>query len=153
MSERNRIHQLSQLVELREREADRLAAEMASKVTVRDRYRASVAKLDELFFSSGPTGAQMTPGGQQTLSPLLSLNCGGYKQTVMQIAAAHRVDLSLHESEVALAQRLALEAARRREALGQVLDRQRRQVAQARKVREQKRHDDLAIQVWSRGRR
>lgn len=153
MSERNRIQQLSQLVELREREADQLAAETASKLAVRDRYRASLARLEDLYVSSGPTGAQMTAGAKPTLSPLLSLNCGGYKQTVMKMAAAHRVDLSLHESELALTQRRALEAARRKEALGQVLDRQRRLAALTRKRREQKRHDDLAIQVWSRGQR
>lgn len=153
MSERRRIYQLSQLVGLREREADRLAAEMANKVAVRDRYRANLARLEELYVSSGPSGAQMSPGAQPTLSPLLSLNCGGYKQTVMKMAAAHRVDLSLHESELALTQRRALEAARRHEALDQLLDRQRRSAARARNVREQKRIDDLASQVWARGRR
>lgn len=151
MSIPRRLEQLGQLVELREREVERLSAEMADKRATQQRYLNNLARLEELCQSSGASGKQCHPGQQSgLLSPALSLNVGGYKQVVMNMAAAHRVDLSLHEAEMLNTQRLMTAAARRHEALDQVLTRQKTKLQRLRAVREQKRQDDLASQMWLR---
>lgn len=103
------LNGLRRLVELRKHEAERLAADVSSKRAVRDRYAASLARLEELYHSSGPSGAQPGPVGKG-LCPALSLNCGGYKQVVMQMVATHRADLAVHQAEVATAERRAVDA-------------------------------------------
>lgn len=153
MSERRRLERLGQLVDLREREVERLSAEMAGKRAVRQRYLDNLERLEQLCTSSGPSGTQSPAGQPQALSPTLSLNVGGYKQAVMKMAQAHRLDLSLHEAEMLTTQRLMTTAARRHEALDQVLVRQRRGLQRSQNTREQKRQDDLASQVWLRGRK
>lgn len=153
MSAVRRIDRLGLLVQLRQREVERLSAEMADKRATQQRYLNNLARLDELCLGSGASGMQRHPDRQsQLLSPALSLNVGGYKQAVMNMAAAHRLDLSLHEMEMQNTQRLMTEAARRHEALDQVLARQRAKLQRHRAMREQKRQDDLAVQVWLRGR-
>jgi len=153
-----RIKSLGQLVDLRERELDRLGADMASRRATRERYIGNLARLEKLCQSSGASGAP-TPGARgkanerAPFSPHVSLNCGSYKQAVMKMADAHRVDLSLHEADMAVAKRVLLEAARRHEALDQELTRQREGVRKSQNAREQKRQDDLALQVWRRGRK
>lgn len=146
------LKQLGQLVDLREREVDRLSADMADKQVVRRRYLGNLARLEQLCNGSGPSGAQHS-GQAATLSPALSLNCGGYKQAVMKLADVHRVDLSLHESDMVTTQRLMVQAVRRHEALDMVFERQRESVRRSQSVREQKGQDDLAAQVWLRGRK
>lgn len=154
MSAPRRIKQLGRLVQLREREVERLSAEMADKRVVRQRYLDNLARLEELCVSSGASGTQRPSGQpQHTLSPALSLNVSGYKQAVMKMAAAHRVDLSLHESEMLNTQRLVMAAARKHEALDQILDRRRAGLRRRREVGQQKRQDDIAAQVWLRGRK
>ncbi|NLG76942.1 MAG: flagellar export protein FliJ [Xanthomonadaceae bacterium] len=151
MSASRRIQRLGQLVALRERDVERLGAEMAEKRATQQRYLNNLARLDELCLSSGASGMALDPGQpQKLLSPALSLNVGGYKQAVMNMAAAHRVDLSLHEAEMLNTQRLMTAAARRHEALDQALTRRRAILQRHRAVREQKRQDDLAAQVWLR---
>jgi flagellar export protein FliJ len=83
-------------------------------------------------------------------SPVLAMNRAGYKQAMLRMAATHRLDLSLHESELALSQRELAEAARRHEALDRVLQREHSNVRQVTKVKEQKHQDELASQVWWR---
>lgn len=163
MSGERQLKQLGQLVDLREREVDRLSADMADKQAVRQRFLGNLARLEQLCNSSGPSGAQenaqnndQSNGASRndhtaTLSPALSLNCGGYKQAVMKLADSHRVDLSLHESAMANTQRLMVAAVRRHEALDQVLERQRAGMRRFQNVREQKRQDDVASQMWLRG--
>ena len=133
---------LEQLVDLREREVDRLTADMAAKTALRDRYRSNVERLERLYQSVGATGVW---------SPALSLNCAQYKQSVMQLADAHREDLTLHEADMAVAQRVLTTAARKHEALNQVLEKSRTQERHERNVHEQKRQDELATQAWFRG--
>lgn len=152
MSGNKQLKRLEQLVDLREREVDRLSADMANKQATRQRFLGNLARLEQLCVSSGASGAQAA-GERGVLSPALSLNCGGYKQAVMKMADAHRVDLSLHEAEMSLTQRLVTEAARRHGALDQVYERERAGVRRHQSVREQKRQDDLASQVWLRGRK
>jgi flagellar export protein FliJ len=149
---KRKITQLGQLVDLREREVDRLSADLAQQRTMQQRYLENLARLARLQESSGATGAQLHPASSQALSPALSLNCGGYKQVVMKMAAAHRVDMSLHEADMAQTQRRVTEAARRHEALDQVLTRQRSKFQRIQSVREQKHVDDVASQQWVRRR-
>lgn len=141
------MQSLRRLVDLREREVDRLAADMAAKTRVRERYRSNLDRLDQLCRSAGASGAAAQ------LAPALSLNCGIYKQSVMQLAEEHRQDLALHEADMAVAQGVLAEAARRHAVLGQVLERQQNELRQAQVAFEQKRQDELATQVWFRERR
>jgi len=184
-----RLKQLSQLNELRERDVERLGAELAGKTATRERYLRNLARLEQLCIGSGASGAQFPsgpapagsalvpsgsapsastlsgsalsgstlsasalPGSARALSPALSLNCGGYKQGVMQLAQAHRQELALHESDLAHTRRRVIDAARRQQGLGQVLERERRALQRADTLRDQKRVDELASQVWLRGR-
>jgi|HigsolmetaAR202D_1030399.scaffolds.fasta_scaffold00009_49 flagellar export protein FliJ len=154
MSSPRRLRQLGQLVELREREVDRLGAELADKRAVRERYLANLARLEELCVSTGASGAQQAAGESgQSFSPALSLNIGSYKQTVMRMADAHRVDLSLHELEMQNTQTLVAAAARKHAALDQTLARMRARFDRHREARQQKRLDEIAAQVWLRGRK
>ena len=132
---------LEHLVDLREREVDRLTADMAAKTALCERYRNNVERLEKLYQSVGPSGA---------LSPALSLNCAQYKQSVMQLADAHREDLTLHQADMAVAQQVLTAAARKHEALNQVLERSRTQERHERSVHEQKRQDEVATQAWLR---
>lgn len=138
------LHSLNRLVDLRGREVDRLQAEMAAKEAVRRRFHGNLDRLAELCAGSGASGA---------LSPTLALNCGGYKQSVLELAASHRESLALHEADMAVTQRALLAASQRREVLGQVLEQHQERGRQAQQVREQKRQDELATQVWVRGRK
>ena len=101
------IHSLSRLVDVREREIDRMQAELAAKEAVRVRYQGNLQRMEGLCAGSGPSGA---------LPAALSINCANFKQQVMQMADAQR------------------------------------QVQRAEACVERKREDDLASQVWIRGR-
>lgn len=140
MSERQRLRSLGRLVDLQSREVDRLSADVAEKRATRERYLRNLSRLQNLCDSHGPTGG----------SPVLALNRAGYKQAMLKMVATHRVDLSLHESQLALSQRELIDAARRHEALDQVLQREHANVRQVTQVREQKQQDELASQVWWR---
>lgn len=143
MSKQTTLDSLGRLIDLRERDVERLTTEFAAKQAVRERYLGNLARLDALRDGSGASGAR---------SPVLSLNCAAYKQSVMQVAEAHRADLQLHEADMAVAQQALQAAARRREVLGQVQERHRRDVQRQQQAGEQKRQDELASQLWWRGR-
>lgn len=138
------LHSLNRLIDLREREVDCLQADVAAKETLRRRYRGNIDRLEELCGGSGASG---------TLAPVLALNCGAFKQAVLQLAASHRESLALHEADMAVMQGALAAASRRHESLGQVLARQREQNRLAEQLREQKGQDELAGQVWARGSR
>jgi flagellar export protein FliJ len=152
MNARRRLDNLRRLAGLREREVDRLSAEVADKQATRERYLGNLARLDQLCNDSGASGAQ-SGSDPSSLSPALSLNCAEFKQAVMQMADSHRVDLSLHESQMQLTQDLMVSAVRRRESLGQILDRQVDIVRRSQNALEQKNQDNLAAQVWLRGKK
>jgi flagellar export protein FliJ len=137
------IHSLSRLVDVREREVDRLQSELAAKEAVRVRYQGNLERMAALCAESGPSGA---------LPAALRVNCANFKQQVLQMADVHRQDLALHEADMAVSQRALAAAAVKNEVLGEVLARQRRQVQRAEACVERKREDDLASQVWIRGR-
>lgn len=137
------LHSLNRLVDVREREVDRLQAAMADQEATRQRYRNNLERLEELSAGSGVRGSW---------SPLLAANSGAYKQNVLLLAAAHRESLAAHEADMAVT-RVALQAAaRRHEVLAQVRDRQLESDRRALQRREQKGQDELAAQVWLRGR-
>lgn len=141
MNARRNLHSLGRLIELREREVERLTAEVAAKQALRERYLGNLRRLEQLCAGTGASGAP---------SPALALNCAAYKQSVMQLADAHRGDLALHEADMALSSRALAEAARRREVLAQVHDGQQRALLRLQEAGEQKRQDEIAAQVWLR---
>jgi flagellar export protein FliJ len=140
MKANQRLRSLGRLVELQSREVDRLNADVAEKRTTRERYLRNLSRLEQLCADSTPADG----------SPVLAANSAGYKQVMLRMAASHRVDLSLHESQLALSQRELINAARRQEALGQALQREHANVRHVTRVREQKQQDELASQVWWR---
>lgn len=143
MSVNNTIDSLGTLVHLRSIEVDRLQAEMSAQRATSARYRANLARLEGLAQGSGPSGA---------LPLALALNCGQYKQAVMQMADTHRTDLSLHEANMAVSQRALTSAWSRRELLDQVLEQKKDAAGLAQQRVDRKRQDDLATQAWMAGR-
>lgn len=141
MSKPRNIESLGRLVQLREREVEQLTAELAAKQAVKERYLGNLRRLEQLRDSTGASGAP---------SPALALNCAAYKQTVMQLVAAHRDDLALHEADMALSSQALANAALRCEVLVQVRDGQQRALLREQAVGEQKRQDEIAAQVWLR---
>jgi flagellar export protein FliJ len=139
---RTTIRSLSTLVDMRSNEVDKLQTEMAAKENVRERYRKTLDKLTSLYESSGPSGR---------LPMALALNCGDYKQGVMAMAEHQRVNLHMHEADMAVSQRALTAAYVKREVLGQVLERHQDAAATAQRAQERKRHDELATQLWYRG--
>jgi flagellar export protein FliJ len=136
------IRNLTTLVALRDTELERLESAMAEKASLRDRYQKNLERLTSLYTSSGPSG---------NLPLALASNCGDYKQAVMQMAEHHRMDLSMHEADMAVAQQALNLARLKREALGKVLSKQQKAVLQQQSAQERKRHDELATQLWMRG--
>lgn len=136
------IRSLSTLVDMRSNEVDRLQSEMAAKESVRDRYQKTLDKLTDLYQSSGPSGK---------LPMALAMNCGDYKQGVMAMADSQRLNLHMHEADMAVSQRALTAAYVKREVLGQVLERHQDAAATAQRAQERKRHDELATQLWYRG--
>ncbi|WP_426338374.1 flagellar export protein FliJ [Pseudoduganella sp. S-14] len=136
------IRSLSTLVDLRSNEVDKLQSEMAAKESVRERYQKTLDKLTSLYETSGPSGR---------LPMALALNCGDYKQGVMAMADSQRVNLHMHEADMAVSQRALTAAFVKREVLGQVLERHQDAAATAQRAQERKRHDELATQLWFRG--
>jgi flagellar export protein FliJ len=136
------IRSLSTLVDMRSNEVDRLQSEMAVKESVRERYKKTLDKLTDLYQSSGPSGR---------LPMALAMNCGDYKQGVMAMADSQRLNLHMHEADMAVSQRALAAAYVKREVLGQVLERHQDAAATAQRAQERKRHDELATQLWYRG--
>jgi flagellar export protein FliJ len=138
------IRNLTSLVQLRSTEVERLETEVAAKAALCARFQHSVERLTGLYAASGSSGA---------LPLALSMNCGDYKQSVLQLVATHRIDLSLHEADLAHTRRALHAAWAKREALGKVLV--NTQVAQQaeRQQRGQRQQDEAATQLWLRGRK
>lgn len=152
MSRDRHLRSLARLSLLRERQVDHLSADMTGRRAVQSRYIGNIERLEALCRTTGASGAsarEPTPA----LSPALSSNCADYKQAVMKITDAHRLDLSLHEADMDLARRTLATAVRRHEALEQVLERARAGLCQVQRRREQRLQDETAIQTWTRGRK
>lgn len=140
---KNMINSLGTLVQLRGIEVDRLQADLASQEATKARYTRNLERLNALAEGSGASGA---------LPPALALNCGAYKQNVMAMADAHKVDLQLHEANMAVAQRKLTDAWTRRELLGKVLEQHQGAYARDLERATKKREDDIATQSWMAGR-
>ena len=141
MSQQN-IRNLTTLVALRNTEVERLQTEMAEKASVRERYQKNLERLTSLYTNSGPSGA---------LHPALAGNCGDYKQAVMAMADSHRLDLHMHEADMAVSQQALNAAWAKREVLGKVLNKQQKLFVREQNVKERRQHDELATQLWLRG--
>ncbi len=136
------IRNLTTLVALRNTEVERLQTEMAEKASLRDRYQKNLDRLTGLYTNSGASG---------NLPLALAGNCGDYKQAVMQMVDNHRVDLTLHEADMAVSQQALNAAWVKREVLGKVLSKQQKVVLRQQNAQERKQHDELATQAWFRG--
>lgn len=143
MNSQNMKQSLSQLMALRERELEQHQAQLATKQQLRDRYAATVQRLEQLNTQIGPTGAAV---------PSLAHNNADYKQAVMQWAEQQRQDLALHEADMAVQRQAMLAVARKQEAYAQLLARAEVRARSEQMRREQKFTDDVAGQVWQRGR-
>lgn len=142
MTNEHTIRNLTDLVRLRSTELERLQGDMASQTALRERYKANLARLSGLCEASGASGA---------LPLALSVNCGNYKQAVLEMVATHRTDLHLHEANMAVAQQAINQAWAKREVLDQVLTQKQKDVAVEQQRRDSKRQDELATQLWLRG--
>lgn len=142
MTTSHTIRNLTTLVSLRNTEVERLQGEMAAQTQVKERYQKNLERLTGLYTGSGASGA---------LPLALSVNCGNYKQAVMEMVDTHRVDLHLHEANMALSQRALNAAWARREVLDQVLTQKQKDADGASQRLDSKRQDELATQVWMRG--
>jgi flagellar export protein FliJ len=143
-----RLRNIERLLELRKRQLEALAADMASRRALQARFRGNIERLEALCRTSGPSG-----GGYPTeaaLSTPLSLNCAGYKQSVMKMVDAHRIDLELHEADTAVAHRELASAKRREEALSQLIEKARSRAQRVQAGRQRKVQDEVSIQMWDR---
>jgi flagellar export protein FliJ len=147
MTMKNTIDSLGTLVRLRSTEVERLQADLAKQEATRTRYRTSVERLTDLAVGSGPSGHS---GG--ALSPVLAANIGNYKQAVFALADTQRIDLHLHEANMAVSQRNLAQAWTRRELLDKVLTQHETAFAREQDRAQRKREDDIATQSWLAGR-
>ncbi len=132
---------LGHLVTAREREQERLGAELSRQQSVRERMQRSVDRLHALCEAAGPSGSQPF---------LLAANCAAFKQSVMGLAQEQQRSLERHSAEVEVA-RAALHAAfRKREGVAQVLHKRESEWRLAGEVRARKQLDDVALTVWRR---
>lgn len=141
MSDRLLIQNLTSLVALRNTQLEKLQAAQAEKVATAERYRKNLERLHSLATNSGASGS---------LPLALAANCGNYKQAVLAMADSHRLDLTMHEADMAVSQRALNQAYVKCEVLGQVLEKNEKALASKGAVQERKVHDDLATQVWLR---
>lgn len=137
-----KIRNLTTLVALRNTEVERLQTEMAEKANMRERYQKNLERLTSLYTNSGASG---------NLHPALAGNCGDYKQAVMAMADSHRLDLHMHEADMAVSQQALNKAWAKREVMDMVLTKEQKVFDHQKNVKERKQHDELATQVWLRG--
>ena len=141
MIDPNLIRNLTTLVALRNIELEKLQTAQAAKEATAERYRKNLERLHSLATNSGPSG---------NLPLALAANCGNYKQAVLAMADNHRLDLTMHEADMAVSQRVLNAAYVKREVLDGVLEKKQQVVTSAKNVQERKQHDDLATQLWLR---
>jgi flagellar export protein FliJ len=152
MKRQSTIRSLGTLVQLKSTHVDRLQADLSSQQATRARYQNNLDRLTALTEGSGASGnACNGSAARPALSPALALNCGAYKQGVMALADSHRVDLSLHDANMAVSQARLKEAWVRRELLGKVLVREQDAQASEKERAIRKGEDELATQAWMAG--
>lgn len=152
MKRHGTIRSLGTLVQLKSTQVDQLQADVSSQQATRTRYQNNLDRLTALTEGSGASGnARNGSAARHALSPTLALNCGAYKQGVMALADSHRVDLSLHDANMAVSQARLKEAWVRRELLGKVLVREQEAQASEKERAIRKGEDELATQAWMAG--
>lgn len=144
------LRALEQVVQLREREQERVGTVLAEQERTRQRFMASIERLGGLLDQAGATGA--APARATPLSPTLAANLGAYKLGVLDLAQRQRQALAQHESQMDQTRQALHEAFRRREAVAQLHGRRVEEGERALQVAERKRTDDIAQTVWMRGR-
>ena len=145
MTRSTTIRSLGTLVQLRSTQVERLEADLASQEATRVRYQNNLDRLTALTHGSGASGAALQ------INPAMALNCGAYKQGVMALADNHRIDLSLHQANMAVSQTRLKDAWVGRELLGKVLARTQGAHAAENERATRKREDDIATQSWLAG--
>jgi flagellar export protein FliJ len=154
MSKQNTIDSLDTLVRLRSSEVERMQADLAKQEAVRARYQINVTRLTALAEGSGASSqaaGQVAAAPAAALSPALAVNVGNYKQAVFALADSHRIDLHLHEANMAVSQRNLAQAWTRRELLGKVLAQHESAYAREQERTQRKREDEIATQSWLAG--
>jgi flagellar export protein FliJ len=152
MKRQSTIRSLGTLVQLKSTHVDRLQSDLSSQQATRARYQNNLDRLTALTEGSGASGnARNGSSARPALSLALALNCGAYKQGVMALADSHRVDLSLHDANMAVSQARLKEAWVRRELLGKVLVREQDAQASDKQRAIRKGEDELATQAWMAG--
>lgn len=146
MTRSTTIRSLGTLVQLRSTQVERLEADLASQEATRVRYQNNLDRLTALTHGSGASGAALQ------VNPAMALNCGAYKQGVMALADNHRIDLSLHQANMAVSQGRLKDAWIGRELLGKVLARTQDAHAAENERATRKREDEIATQSWMAGR-
>jgi flagellar export protein FliJ len=142
MSADKSLKGLTHLLTLREREKERLQTEVAAKHLLAERFEQNISKLETLSSNMKPHGG----------SVIHSVNAAIYKHTMKQLAYEQQQDLALHRKDMQVSQDALVEAAQKREAINKILVQKRYHLAKARSHAEQKRTDEMASQVWARGR-
>jgi len=141
MNAKRMEHKLGQLMTLRESELDKHQAQLAIKEQLRQRYAATVQRLEQLNAQVGPCSSSLAS---------LAHNSGDYKQAVQQLADQQRQQLALHEADIATQRQAMLVVARQQQAYGELRLRAQSQRDGEQKRAEQKLTDELASQVWRR---
>ncbi|QAU24298.1 flagellar export protein FliJ [Dyella sp. M7H15-1] len=143
MNTERTVNSLSRLVELRERDVDRLTSELASQQAVRVRYVNNLERMEHLL----ATAAASDMG-----CPVLSSNSAHYKASLIDLISHHRRDLACHDADIEVSRQALITAALKHRSLGHVLQNKRHALHQQQHTREQKQQDQLATQAWSRAR-
>lgn len=138
---------LAAVVDQRRREKDNLVGELAGRRAQLERHRATLARLEQLCASATVSGERPA-----VHVAALSLNCGDYKQAVLNLADNQRDEVERHDADLQLAQLALTRAVQRHEAVSQVLDGKLQALQREQLQGEQKRQDELATQSWWRGR-
>jgi len=138
-----KLPSLARLVDLRKQEVDRLAVDLATKQMVSGRFRKNIERLE---------GLRDTVGASAGASPALAMNSANYKQSVMLIADAQRIDLSLHEADLALARQSFTALSMKHLVLEKVWKKQECHLKKMAASADQKKQDELAAQSWHRNR-
>lgn len=149
MTSRLRAGALHRLLALRERQLQRLGADLEQRQATSRRFRSNIERLEALCRDSFTTG--FAKGTPQTAAHCL--NRAGYTQSLRAMIDGHRTDLTLHEADTAVARRILLGVARRQKGLSQAIERASAQAQRAQGAREQKGQDEISAQMWDRRRK
>lgn len=133
------LHNLAMLMALRQKEVDRLEAELHQKNSLTQRYQRTINRLDHLCDSAGASASQHFH---------LSSNCAQYKLHLMKLKTMQMSDLSLHEADKQLHVEALQSAQRQHAVLEHAWKEHDNRHQQEIRRKEQKLQDDQAGQRW-----